>query len=131
MSSPQPSVLSVTSVDGNGLDLRWLQGMHVPSGVTLEVLALGNRCNVMASRGQQEVSVIGDLRTGDRLVPRTPPSDPGLLDLALAALTLLFAQERPKMSAASTDGSYRSPLLDIAAVDHDSWLIPRSRTEAG
>lgn len=130
MPSPQPSALSVTSLNGHGLDMRWLQGMHVPSGVALEVLELENRCNVLVSRGQDEVSVIGDLRTGDLLVPRTPPTDPALLDLALAALTLLFAQGGPSKSAVSAGADYRSPLLDIAAVDHDSLLVRRSPEDA-
>ena len=129
MSTPRSATVSVTSLAGDELDLRWLHSIRIPRGVTLEVLELGDRCNLIVSQDALQVSVTVDLRTGDRLMPIDPPADPAPLDLALAALACRLAQEQDSAMPV-TESSYRSPLLDIAAVASDVTLVPRSGRSA-
>lgn len=69
----------------------------MPAGVEVEVVDLGHRVDVAASYGDQTVTVIADLDTGERAIRTNGP-----IDSALTHYVLHMVQQRQIAERSST-----------------------------
>ncbi|WP_345372977.1 hypothetical protein [Frondihabitans cladoniiphilus] len=60
--------LTVTGRDGLVTELGWLRGLRLYPGMEVDAVDLGSRLDVVVTRSGEEVTVFGDLSTGERVV---------------------------------------------------------------
>lgn len=111
----------MATLNGRPAELSWLAGLVVPPGVELEVIDVGWRCDVIVTDGERQLTVIGDLATGDRLLSATSDE----LE-ALASLALLVLEKKQQWQADDGSGVEGRPaiLRQLAAVMPGSRLLP-------
>ncbi|WP_027465299.1 hypothetical protein [Curtobacterium sp. UNCCL17] len=83
----------------------------------VEIVDLGWRCNVVVTADDRQVTVIGDLDTGRRLISSAAPELADLVDLASAALHCMRAT-RNKQSYAN---------VPTNSLDEIATLVPGSQ----
>lgn len=113
----RPGELHVVGRRGVQLPTGWLDGFVVPSGVSIEFVDLGRRCDVQVARGRRSATVIADLAAGVALVNDDDVSDGELL--AVARSLLVRRAAAGAQDQAGTAGE--SPLREIAA------MVPSAR----
>lgn len=116
MTDDWPGELHVTHGGGFQRFTGWLDGFVVPSGVRLEFVDLGRRCDVHVVRGGRAVTVVADLALGRALV-EDDIDDGELMALASA----LLARRSAVWEGNRTGAADESPLWAIAA------LVPSAR----
>ncbi|PZF32064.1 hypothetical protein [Curtobacterium sp. MCPF17_051] len=109
----------VVARNGEAVDLAWVTSVVIPSGVTVECVDLGWRTDIVLTSRHQEVTVIGDLRTSERVL--LGPEESPLVDLAL----LLMEQRLrvPWTGRLHLEGD-PSPLRLLARSTGARWLPP-------
>lgn len=122
----KPATITVTTERQNDLDLRWLRSITIPVGVQVDVVDLGWRCDVTLARAGENVVVIGDLLTGERLVQAD-----GAIDSPLVRFALLVFQQR-QLSARSVrlsnSGRDGAAIAQMAAAMPDAVVLAPGET---
>lgn len=117
----RPGELHVVGRRGVPLPTGWLDGFVVPSGVTIEFVDLGRRCDVQVVRGRRSVTVLADLAAGVALVD-DDVSDGELLAVARSILVRRAAAGALDQAGAAGE----RPLREIAAMVPDArWMTIR------
>ena len=86
MMPDRPGELHVVGRRGVQLPTGWLDGFVVPSGVSIEFVDLGRRCDVQVVRGRRSATVIADLAAGVALVNDDDVRDGELVAVACSLL---------------------------------------------
>lgn len=110
----------VTARNGLAADLSWVTGIVVPTGVTIECIDLGWRTDVQARRLDEEVTVVGDLRTSERVILASP------IDSPLVEFALLVMEQRLRVpwTGQRPLGETPSALQLLAESTGARWLPP-------
>jgi hypothetical protein len=112
----------VTARNGLPVDLSWATGIVVPSGVSIDCIDLGWRVDIQARRLEEEVTVIGDLRTSERVV--LGDEDAPLLEYALLVMEQRL---RAPWLGRREAGESPSTLQLLARSSGAKWLPPLDR----
>lgn len=81
-----PAVIRVTAIGGQPASLGWLAGVLIPPHVEVEFVDFGSRADIVITHEDEEVSVVGDLRTGERIIQTNGDHQSPVLELALLLL---------------------------------------------
>jgi len=110
----------VVARNGEVADLSWVTAVVIPSGVSVECIDLGWRTDIIVWSGHEEVTVIGDLSTSERVV--LGPEESPLVDFAL----LLMEQRLrvPWKGRSNVKEKTGSALQLLARASGARWLPP-------
>jgi hypothetical protein len=81
-----PAVVRISAVGGHSARLSWLSGIVVPPDVEIEFVDFEFRAEVVVTRRDEQVTVISDLATGERIMQTNGNSESPLASLALACI---------------------------------------------
>lgn len=113
------AVVRLATLSGQPADLSRLSKLVVPAGVDIEIVDLGWRCNVIVTADDRQVTVIGDLDSGRRLISSAASELTDLVDLASEVLRRMRATRDSNYSAEEVG----STLDDIAVFTPGSFLL--------
>lgn len=114
------AVVRLTTLSGQPADLSRLSKLVVPSGIEIEIVDLGWRCNVVATADDGQIAVIGDLESGRRLISSAAPELENLVAVASEVLRCMRATRNVNHSDEALSSS---TLDDIAALTPGSLLL--------
>lgn len=95
--------IRVKMVGGLTADLAWLAPARVPAGVRVDVADFGYRVTLIVTRGQDSVTLVADLETGDAALSATVPDEAPLVEYARRLLAARMVMEVPDPGPASED----------------------------
>jgi hypothetical protein len=114
-----PSSFRLSARNGLAADMTWTVGVIVPPATAVDCVDLGWRMDIIVRRGTDEITVVGDQRTSERVVFGTAGSP-----LREFALELMERRLRtPRLGRASPDDA-QSVMRLLAESTGAEWLPP-------
>lgn len=99
--------IRVSALGGATARIAWAARISVPPGVGVDVVDFGYRVSVTATRGDDEITLVADLATGDAAQVSTASDDDSLVRFARRVLAYRMALDVPEL------GPAREPTTDI------------------
>ncbi|GGL07755.1 hypothetical protein JOE58_002612 [Curtobacterium luteum] len=121
MGKRAPAVIRVTAVGGQPANLTWLAQVVIPAHVEVEFVDFGHRADIVITHEDEEISVVGDLRTGERVIQTNGDHQSPIIDLALLLLEARLEDGR-RFPDRYRGGSSPAPLEHVARLTGADYI---------
>jgi hypothetical protein len=110
--------MRIVGVGGTPISTGWMRAYSIPAGIQVEVVELGYRVSIIATRGTDEVTLTADLDTSDAAQKTNLPNGDPLVRFArtLLAHRMWLESDIGPLKEATTG---LRPLVEIAGAE---WI---------